>query len=61
MFQPLWGTNPNTLQLEPVLAKEMPTEEYDEATQLLKYTFELRDDAKWDNGDPITINDLILV
>lgn len=59
MFQPLWGTNPMTLQLEPVLAKELPVEEFDEATQLLKYTFELREDAKWDNGEPITINDLI--
>ncbi|HEY0261748.1 MAG TPA: ABC transporter substrate-binding protein [Chitinophagales bacterium] len=59
MFQSLWNTNPTNLQLEPVLAKEMPTENYDEKTGLLTYTAELREDAKWDNGTPITVEDLI--
>lgn len=59
MFQALWGTNPTTLKEEPYLAKELPIEEYDEATGLLKYTCELREDAVWDNGDPITVEDVI--
>jgi peptide/nickel transport system substrate-binding protein len=59
LFQSLWATNPITLKLEPVLAKELPTEEYDSVKGLLKYTCELRDDAKWDNGTPITPADVI--
>lgn len=59
MFQSLWGANPKTLELEPILAKALPTEEYDSASGLLKYTCELRDDAKWDNGSPITPADVI--
>ncbi len=59
MFQTLWGTNPVTLKDEPYLAKALPTEEYDEANGLLKYTCELREDAVWDNGTPITVEDVI--
>lgn len=59
MFQTLWGTNPVTLELNPVLVKELPTEEYDAANGLLKYTAELREDAVWDNGEPITVEDLV--
>ena len=59
MFQGLWGTNPTNLKLEPILAKELPTEEYDSATGLLKYTCEIREEAKWDNGTPITPADII--
>jgi len=59
MFQPLWGTNPTTLKLDPILAKELPTEEYDSTTGLLKYTCEIREEAKWDNGEPITAKDVI--
>lgn len=59
MFQGLWGTNPTNLKLEPILAKELPTEEYDSATNILKYTCEIREDAKWDNGEPILAKDVI--
>ncbi len=59
MFQGLWGTNPKTLEMEPVLAKALPVEEYDEASGLLKYTCEIREEAKWDNGEPITAKDAV--
>ncbi len=59
MFQGLWGTNPTNLTLEPILAKALPVEEYDSATNILKYTCELREDAKWDNGEPILAKDVI--
>jgi peptide/nickel transport system substrate-binding protein len=59
IFQSLWGTNPKTLQLDPILAKELPVEEYDSASGLLKYTCEIREDAKWDNGTPITAADVV--
>ncbi len=59
MFQALWGTNPTNLKLEPILAKELPVEEYDSTTNILKYTCEIREDAKWDNGDPILAKDVI--
>ena len=59
MFQALWGTNPKTLEMEPVLAKALPLEEYDSTTGLLKYTCEIREEAKWDNGDPILAKDAV--
>jgi ABC-type oligopeptide transport system substrate-binding subunit len=31
MFQSLWGTNPKTLEYEPILVKALPIEEYDSA------------------------------
>ena len=59
MFQSLWATNPKTLEYEPVLAKALPIEEYDSVRNLLTYTCELRDEAKWDNGEPVTPQDVI--
>jgi peptide/nickel transport system substrate-binding protein len=59
MFQSLWGTNPKTLEYEPILAKALPIEEYDSVTGLLKYTCEIREEAKWDNGEPITAKDAV--
>ncbi|MES2621256.1 MAG: ABC transporter substrate-binding protein [Bacteroidota bacterium] len=59
MFQGLWGTNPRTLEYEPILAKALPIEEYDSIKNLLTYTCELREEAKWDNGEPITPADVI--
>lgn len=58
MFQGLWSTNPKTLEYEPILAKALPIEEYDSTTGLLKYTCEIREEAKWDNGEPITAKDI---
>jgi peptide/nickel transport system substrate-binding protein len=59
IFQGLWGINPTNLKLEPLLAKALPIEEYDSAADLLKYTCEIRDEAKWDNGTPITAADVV--
>ena len=59
IFQGLWGINPTNLKLEPILAKALPIEEYDSVKGLLKYTCEIRDEAKWDNGTPITAADVI--
>ncbi len=39
----------------PAVAKEMPTISEDGLT----YTFHLRDDVKWTNGDPVTAHDFI--
>lgn len=59
MFQSLWSINPKTLKLEPLLAKDLPVEEFDSAKGILTYTCELREDAKWDNGTPVTPADVI--
>lgn len=58
MFQSLWGTNPKTLEYEPILVKALPIEEYDSVANLLKYTAEIREEAVWDNGTPITAKDI---
>ncbi|HLP50507.1 MAG TPA: ABC transporter substrate-binding protein [Chitinophagales bacterium] len=58
MFQSLWGTNPKTLEYEPILVKALPIEEYDSVANLLKYTAEIREEAVWDNGTPITSKDI---
>jgi peptide/nickel transport system substrate-binding protein len=58
MFQGLWGTNPKTLEYEPILVKALPLEEYDSVANLLKYTAEIREEAVWDNGTPITAKDV---
>jgi peptide/nickel transport system substrate-binding protein len=59
MFQTLWGTNPKTLEKNPILAKALPVVEYDSVSGLLKFTCEIREDAKWDNGEPITAKDVV--
>ncbi|HLP20216.1 MAG TPA: ABC transporter substrate-binding protein [Chitinophagales bacterium] len=58
MFQSLWGTNPKTLEYEPILVKALPVEEYDSVKNLLTYTAEIREEAMWDNGTPITSKDI---
>jgi peptide/nickel transport system substrate-binding protein len=58
MFMGLWGTNPKTLEYEPVLVKAMPVEEYDSVKNLLTYTAEIREEAVWDNGTPVTAKDI---
>jgi peptide/nickel transport system substrate-binding protein len=58
MFQSLWSVNPHNLQLEPIIAKALPEEVYDSSKGLLTYTFEIREEAKWDNGTPITPDDI---
>lgn len=39
----------------PQLAKSLP----EESTDHLKFTYEIREEAAWDNGDPITAEDVI--
>lgn len=58
MFQSLWGNDPRNLEMMPVLAKALPEEKYDSATGLLTYTCEIREEAKWDNGSPVTAHDV---
>ncbi|MEL6720955.1 MAG: ABC transporter substrate-binding protein, partial [Bacteroidota bacterium] len=56
MFQPLQAINPATLALEPLLVKSAP--ETKEEGDGIAYTFELREDAVWPNGSPITAEDV---
>lgn len=59
---PLANYNPESLQLEPVLIKHIPTEmaidtgDYQGGTA---FDIEFKDEAKWDNGSPITVKDYI--
>ncbi|MFN8309543.1 MAG: ABC transporter substrate-binding protein [Chitinophagales bacterium] len=58
MFMSPWSTDPKTLKQVPIMAIAMPEESYDEATDLLTYTYELRPECKWDNGEAITAHDM---
>ena len=57
IFLPLADYNPETLELNPVLLKSMPA-----STKIdtgiyaggIRYRMELIDDAKWDDGSPVT-------
>ncbi|HXB13619.1 MAG TPA: ABC transporter substrate-binding protein [Bacteroidia bacterium] len=57
IFQPLLNFDYRTLKLVPVLADSLPKLEIDSARHML-ITFELRKEAKWDNGTPITAKDV---
>ncbi|MEQ8409500.1 MAG: peptide ABC transporter substrate-binding protein [Gammaproteobacteria bacterium] len=52
LFEGLVGKNPETLEVEPGVAE---TWEISEDGTL--YTFHIRDDARWSNGDPVTAVD----
>lgn len=61
IFQGLLNTDPATLEYIPVLAKSRP--EIKEITEGeykggLEISYELRPEAKWDNGTPITAEDV---
>lgn len=61
IFQTLGETNPQTLKLEPLMIKAIPAKrEVKEGPYAgtLAYDFEILDEAKWDNGSPITGNDV---
>jgi len=58
LFQSLTIIDPRTLKEVPYLAKELPLEQYDSVKNILTYTYEIRDEAKWDNGTPITAQDI---
>lgn len=53
LFEPLLRVNPETMEIEPSAAKAMPTVSEDG----LIYTFKIREDAKWSNGDPLLASD----
>ncbi len=62
LFPPLLEFNPNTLTLEPQLAKALPT-----ITPITEgpykggyaYTMEIHEEAVWDNGTPVQASDYI--
>ena len=54
MFEGLCTFNPDTFTIEPGVA-----ESWDVDDDRLRYTFHLRDDARWANGDAVTAGDFI--
>lgn len=62
IFLTLLDFDPKSLELVPVLAKSLPavaaidTGKYKGGTS---YTYEIRDEAVWDNGKPVTASDYI--
>lgn len=62
MFQALVNIEPSTSSLVPVLAEARPTvEEVEENGKVVSvaYTFNIRDEAVWANGSPITAADFV--
>jgi peptide/nickel transport system substrate-binding protein len=56
VFQPLTNFDYRTLKMIPVLADSLPSVQIDSAGHML-ITFEIRKEAKWDNGSPVTAKD----
>lgn len=62
VFQTLGELDPTTLEMKPVLVKNIPvvqTVADGPHKGCLSYTFEIYDEATWDNGTPVTANDVI--
>jgi len=62
IFLPLITIDPQTYEYSPVLAKARPTTEQITEGALaggMAYTFELHEEAVWDNGTPVTAEDYI--
>jgi peptide/nickel transport system substrate-binding protein len=59
MFQSLLEYDYKTLELVPLLAAEIP--QIIPNGDLLEVTFTIRPEAVWDNGTPITANDILFV
>ena len=58
MFPFLINYNPQTVELEAVLAKSLPSViENEDGT--VDYTYEIRSEARWDNGSPVTGEDYV--
>ncbi len=53
-FEGLVVAHPKTLQAEPGVA-----ERWDVSDDRLTYTFHLRENARWSNGDPVTAHDFV--
>ncbi|MGP8217690.1 MAG: ABC transporter substrate-binding protein [Bacteroidia bacterium] len=58
IFQPLLNFDYKTLKLVPVLADSLPDVKIAPDGQML-ITFEIRKEAKWDNGSPVTAKDAL--
>lgn len=61
MFQTLGNLDPNTLEMKPLMVKDIPTvRNISEGAYKgsLAYDFEILDEARWDNGTPVTANDV---
>jgi|JI7StandDraft_1071085.scaffolds.fasta_scaffold33712_2 peptide/nickel transport system substrate-binding protein len=59
---PLADYNPESLTLEPILIKQIPTEVAIDTGKYkggIAFDLEFSDQATWDNGSPITVNDYI--
>lgn len=62
IFQSLLDFDPKTLELTPVLAKARPTVTTIDTGRLkggTAYTYEIRDEAAWPNGTPVTAADVV--
>ncbi|NJN34264.1 MAG: hypothetical protein HC817_08455 [Saprospiraceae bacterium] len=62
IFLPLLDFDPQTFELVPVLAKSRPiisTVDTGKFKGGASYTYEIRDEAVWDNGAPVTAADYI--
>jgi len=57
IFQPLLNFDYRTLKLVPVLANSLPKVKIDSLGRML-ITFEIRKEAKWDNGTSVTAKDV---
>ncbi|MEM8737684.1 MAG: peptide ABC transporter substrate-binding protein [Planctomycetota bacterium] len=55
LFEPLLQVNPETLELEPAAAAALPTVSEDGRV----YTFTIRPEARWSNGDPVVASDYV--
>ena len=61
IFLPLLDFDPETFALTPVLAKSRPTVATIDTGKLkggTAYTYEIRDEAQWSNGQPVTAADV---
>lgn len=58
MFQKLLDYNHEDLQLIPVLAKELPKMELTPDGKGMRITYEIRPEATWDDGKPVTAEDV---
>jgi peptide/nickel transport system substrate-binding protein len=59
---PLADYNPESLILEPILIKQIPTETAIDTGKYkggIAFDLEFSDQATWDNGSPVTVNDYI--
>ncbi|MER2997177.1 ABC transporter substrate-binding protein [Pontibacter populi] len=56
LFQSLLGVDMEDDRLKPVLAKSLPLIEQKDSVTLI--TYELRDEARWSNGTPVTSDDI---